>query len=160
MASSFRRAIIVTGKRTEIVRTEGFRLGRATRFAFVQSMCSVESAFPQKSLSSLSELKAGRGFRAFLLIVGFIKSPLFAGHLPRRNNPDQIPPHGKGYKQQPGLARATESVISSLTLRMLRVVPNDKWLIEENLFALEIRYGMLLPILIGISFIPLEPGAF
>lgn len=64
----------MTGRRTEIVRTECFRLGKATRFAFVQSMYSVESSRSQKSLSSLSELKVGRCCRAFLLFAGFINS--------------------------------------------------------------------------------------
>jgi hypothetical protein len=45
-------------------------------------------------------------------------------------------------------------------LRMLRIMSNNERLIKENLLALEICNAMFFPILIDITFIPVEPGEF
>jgi len=42
---------------------------------------------------------------------------------------------------------------------MLRIMSDNERLIKENFLALEICNTMLFPILIDITFIPVEPGA-
>jgi len=90
---------------------------------------------PQKSLSSPSELKAGRGFRLSFSSWVFIQFPLPARHF-RAEITRIRPAHGESHNNSV-LVRATERVISSLTCECFGSC-DDKWLIEKNLFALEI----------------------
>ncbi len=66
LAKIFRSSIMATGRRMEMVRSVGFRLGNFARLACAQSKYSVESdPFPvedQKSNSSASLLNLGIGF--------------------------------------------------------------------------------------------------
>jgi len=73
LARSFSSSIIISGKRREMVQSEGLSLEKVTRLAAFQSMNSVESALVQKSLSSVSERCLGSFFitpRIFFALCG------------------------------------------------------------------------------------------
>src|ERR1700730_14978045 len=71
-ANTFKSSIIETGRRSEIVRRDGFRLVSFLRIPARHSTYSVESAFAQNPLSSSSLLKSGIFFFVFGIDGAFV----------------------------------------------------------------------------------------
>ncbi len=69
-----------SGKRREIVLTEGLRVGNKTHLPLPQSTYSVESWVDQNRRSSASDLNFGRRFFSFIVEMRFV-SPNFTEFL-------------------------------------------------------------------------------
>src|SRR5690348_16581476 len=100
-----------TGNRSEMVRTEGFRLTNFRRFPDCQSRYLVESALAQNFRSSSSLLNFGSVFFVFRIDCSFISV-----HVPVSYHPNQAPSNSESHKQPPFIARLSKGIVSLLFL--------------------------------------------
>jgi hypothetical protein len=128
-----------TGKRREIVRSDGFRFGNRRLWAACQSIKSVESCSAQKLRSSSSERNLGICF--FVLPIEFLLSAIHVSH---RDHSNQLPPNSENNEQ---------------VLRMANIAANDQGLVEENIFGFLRCDLMPLSIVLAIPFVPIEACA-
>src|SRR5258708_33418392 len=137
-----------SGRRSEIVRSDGFRFGNRRLWAACQSTNRVESCLAQKSRSSSSERNSGICF--FMLPINLLLSAI---HVSNRYHADQQPPNGEGGKQIPSSIRLSESIVPLLPTRMADISANHQRLAVEDIFGFFPRVPMLLPILLTIRVI-------
>ena len=150
-AKIFSSSINICGRRSEIVRVEGFKLGNLARFAFDQSIKSLESRLAQKARSSFSDLNLG-----ILVFMGLIGSLLLAAHVPGRNNPNRCSTNGENHEKESGAIRLTQRVIAEFALGVFVIIRDEQRRVKENLLALGLGNAMLAVILLFIALIPLK----
>src|ERR1700759_4770322 len=138
----------------EIAVVDGFRLGRRTRSALLQSTYSVESCVSQNFRSSASVLKRGIGL-ALLIEPSFLSIHVACG-----NHPDQsaIASESKSDVQETCLRRLPQRVKSLLVSAVLHVLDNDQGIVEENAFGLGLTNVMFVCALTAIAVVPVKPG--
>ena len=146
--------MIDSGKRIEIVRKVGRSLGSVACAPFDQSMYSVESSRPQKSRSWASLLNFGIFFR-----VELIAAPLLRRHVSERNGSNQLPSNRESNKQQPSGIASSQCVVPRFSSRVARIAAHQHRPVQKNFFALPEGNSVFLPILLEISFIPVEARA-
>jgi len=86
-------------------------------------------------------------------------TPFFLTHIPSGDDSDEPAPHGENHEQQPTCIRLPETVVPLLRARVRGVQYHDEGLVKEHLLALPEGNLVLLPVLIEIACIPVEPGA-
>src|ERR1039458_2803267 len=99
-----------TGRRSDIVLSDGLRCTSFLRFPDDQSRYSVESAVAQNFLSSSSLLNSGSAF----LFVFRIGLTFLAVHVADRDRPYQIPSDRERHKQSAAGACLSQRVVSLL----------------------------------------------
>jgi hypothetical protein len=152
LASIFRSSIIATGKRSDIVRNEGFNLTRFFRWACDQSRYFVESAVSQNFRSSSSLLNLGISFMASMDLL-FI--PV---HVPTGDNADQPAANREGGKKKSPRDRLSQRVVPLFSFSMAQVAPDHEGFMEEYFLRFPGPDRMPLPVLLRIGFVPFKSG--
>jgi len=145
---------MATGKRTEMVRSVGFKFGNFVRFALLQSRYCVESAFDQKANSSSSVRNSG--IRFFMLRICFT---LPAIHVSSGNDSDQLSPDGEYHEQSPADRRFPKRLEPRFLQRMRVITHQRQRIVKENRLRLLRTHAMLVPILRRVGLVPVKSDA-
>src|SRR5437667_11834053 len=130
LAKTLSRAMTVSGRRSEIVRSDGLRLGRNTRWAWVQSTYKLESCLVQKALSARSDLNFGIAF-FFVFLMSLVDPEFVSIRVSGRNHADEFSPNGESYKQPAASASLPQRVLPDFATRARLVLPDYQRLVEE-----------------------------
>src|SRR5450830_1291385 len=101
-----------SGRRKEIVRSDGLRFGKRARSPADQSTRPAESCFAQNARSAASVRNAGIFF--FFVLIAF---PFPPAHVSRRDDPDEVSPDREDDEEPPPRVGAPESVMAPLRAR-------------------------------------------
>src|SRR5450830_780059 len=143
-----------SGRRKEIVRSDGLRFGKRARSPADQSTRPAESCFAQNARSAASVRKAGIFF--FFLLIAL---PFPTAHVSRRDHPDEVPPDREDDEEPPPRVRAPERVIAPLRARVTHVLDDEERLVEKDLLAFPERDAVQPPVLVEVPPVPIEAGA-
>src|SRR3989338_2440624 len=130
LAKSLTSSNMDSGRRSEMVLTDGLRFDKTAFFALLQSTYSDESCFDQNALSEFSFLNLG----IFFFMVE-IHLPFIFVHITRRDNTDQIFPYRKNKKQHSVDIGFTKRKIPGFLLRMIKIFRDNQWQIKKQLFT-------------------------